>query len=79
MAVTDAIKVLVEFAADYVSQAPVETQVKVYIALAETMPSEMARMTARNLAQAQSRVAALQLEFRELLEGSGDGKPRGAR
>jgi len=73
MALTDAIQVLVDFAAAYVDQAPADMQVKVYLALSETMPNEIARTTARELAHAQSRVAALQLEFQELLEGTGNG------
>ena len=67
MALTAALQVLVDFAVAHVDEVPREEQVKVYQALAETLPSQLARQNARQIAEAQSRIAALQLDFKGLL------------
>jgi hypothetical protein len=71
MALTSAIQALVDFAAAHVEECKSrDEQVRIYLALAETLPNPIARQTARQLAEAQSKVAALQLDFQELLSTS---------
>jgi hypothetical protein len=63
MSASMAIQVLVDFALKHVREADEEEQVKVYQALAETLPNPASRSAARELAVSMSRVAALQLEL----------------
>lgn len=67
MVLTDAIKVLTSFAQRHIDVADEDEQVKVYLALAETLENQAARHQARELAKAKSHVAALQITFREII------------
>jgi len=62
-----AINVLNQFATRHVEACPPDEQIEVYLALAETLQDSASRARARELAQAISKVSALQLDFKELL------------
>lgn len=68
MVLTAAINVLVDFAVSNVERCAPDEQIKVYLALAETLPTQEGRAGARNLARAKSEVAALQLQFKNILD-----------
>lgn len=68
MALTIALQTLVDFASRKVADLPLDEQIPIYHALAETLPDAGARQRARDLAKLQSQVSAAQLEFRDLLE-----------
>jgi hypothetical protein len=78
MALSAALKILVAFAVEHVGDCPPQEQIKIYSAIADTHPNPLARSSARELAVALSRVAALQLDFSEQLDlqsPTGDGHP----
>lgn len=77
------ISVLADVAAAKVSDFPIEVQIRIYRALAETLPDERECQKAAETAKALSHAAALQLQFQtlrnqktvaDMLMGDGHGK-----
>jgi len=63
-----AIQALADFAAERAWQGPQREQIKIYSALGHTLQGRRARATARRIARALSRAAALQLELSSTLK-----------
>jgi hypothetical protein len=61
-----ALTTLVQFAARHVHECDPDEQIPVLQALGEALPDPKARLAARELATAQSKVAALQLNLKGL-------------
>ena len=57
------VRVLVEFALTKLGEAPLDEQIKLYVALAETLPTARERAAAKDISVALSRASALQLDF----------------
>jgi hypothetical protein len=75
MAVNSSLKVLVDFAVERIPDLAQEDQIKMYQALSDIL-SEPAADAARNIAEALSKVAALQLDFQEIFWAARDGSPK---
>lgn len=61
------IRVLVDFAMSKLGESPIDEQIRIYHALAETLPTASERDAAAQIALALSKAAALQLDFSKQL------------
>ncbi|HXT13187.1 MAG TPA: hypothetical protein VN873_16640 [Candidatus Angelobacter sp.] len=59
------ISVLARAAAEKIGEFPLSERIKIYQALAESLPREPARAAAKELARILSQAAAMELDFQE--------------
>jgi hypothetical protein len=62
---THTIGVLARAAAEKIGEFPLSERIKIYQALAESMPDDVARTAAMELARLLSQAAAMELDFQE--------------
>ena len=66
---TDALGVLLGVTASRIGDYPMTEQIKIYQALGDALPEGQQKLRARELARVLSRAEALQLEFRQSMNG----------